>query len=535
VFAACTREAPAPAAPSAPVKRVVLGITSEPDSLCPHVADSAVGQELSAFVLRDLVMNDPQWRTVPDLAAALPLVNGAVATWTLKPDAKWSDGTRVSAADLDVTRALQTDPAFGVVGGRDVADQIASIAGAPRSPDGGAAVVVTWKQPVAFAADVRTHRPLPAHDARIKDVLAKKIPLKDSAFCRNPLADGPFTLREWRAGQDLTFARNDAYAPKARLDQVLVKIVPSSTALMTSLLAGEIDATFPNAGLSPVEAKRFVDEHPDRFALARAPGQVWTHIDVNLDDPWLKDVRVRQAIAHAIPRKRIFDAISGGLYDVSETYLPPLHWGHAQVDPIEFDVEKARALLDASGWKLAKGAVVRTNAKRERLALTLSAASGLKESEELLLLVKQALADVGIEVTLDLTPFKVFMGELAKKRKLPHLAFYAWVFDASTFGGSMWRSDRIPSEANGYKGQNYPGYMNDEVTRLLVETDASVDAAERAAKLARVQQILRADLPAIPMYFRPAVVVVRKGVTGIAPTGTLTPLAWNAQEWDVSP
>lgn len=520
-----------------PKKRLVLGVTSEPDSLCPLTAESAVGQEIAAFVARDLVLNDPSWRTAPDLAASLPttalLPDGTfTAAWTLRPDARWEDGTPVSRADVELAWRLQTDPARQTLAGRDTAEKIAAIADSP----GG--FTVTWRQPVAFAAELRTHRPLPAH-VLARDLVAPDgalRPLKEHPFCRKPLSNGPFRLVEWSAGQHLVFARNDAYAPRPLLDEVVVKVVPSTATLQTALVAGEIDATFSNGGLSPVEAQRFVTQHADAFELVSTPGQVWTHIDVNLDDPVLKDVRVREALAVALPREQIFTAISGGLYEVSHTYLPPLHWGHAAVPPIAYDPARARALLEEAGFAEdpAGGPRVRKG-DGAVLRFTLAAASGLQETEELLLLVRDALRQVGVEITLELTPFKVFNGALARGRATRQLAFYAWVFDGSTYGGSMWRDDRIPSEDNGFKGQNFPGYRNTDVTALLDAIDRSTDSVARTEMLARVQQALRRDLPAIPMYFRPAVVVVRKGVVGIKPTGTLTPLAWNAAVWDVAP
>jgi peptide/nickel transport system substrate-binding protein len=523
-------DAGAPASP----KRLVLALTAEPDSLCPLVAESAVGQEAAALVARDVVANDPSWKTVPDLAAALPEVttdpDGTMtAAWTLRSDARWEDGAPVTAKDVLFSWRLQTDPARQTVAGRDVAEKIQAI----RATAGGFSV--TWKEQNLFFAEVRTHRPVPAHvlEPLLLDDKKNLRPLKDHPYCKKPLSNGPFRLVEWAAGQHLLFSRNPHASPRPLLDEVLVRVLPSSTALMTALLAGEVDATFPNAGLSPVEAQRFVREHAPDFALVSTPGQVWTHIDVNLEDPILSDLRVREALALAIPRKQIFDAISGGLYEVSETYLPPLHWGHAVVEPIVHDPARAEQLLEAAGFsKQPDGARVRKDGAR--LRFTLHAASGLKESEELLLLVKDALAKVGVEIVLELEPFKVFNGALAKGRMTRQLSFYAWVFDGSTFGGSMWRTDRIPNDDNGWRGQNYPAYRNAEVTRLLDEVDRSVDAAVRKDKLGAVQRALRKDLPAIPMYFRPAVIVVRKGVTGLKPTGTLTPLAWNAAEWDVA-
>src|SRR5690606_31133377 len=100
---------------------------------------------------------------------------------------------------------------------------------------------------------------------------------------------------------------------------------------------------------------------------------------------------------------------------------------------------EAEALLEQAGWRRPDPKSPRQNAKGEKLRLQLAAASGQRDTERLLLAVAQQLEEVGIEAVLDLAPFPVFFGEKAKKRKLPHLAFYAWVVDESSNGAGLWR------------------------------------------------------------------------------------------------
>lgn len=544
VMLACARSAPGTSAPSraAPVvRRLVAVSTAEPETLSPFLAASGAAHEVIALVARDLVVTDASWARLPDRAAAVPswedgsaAVNAEklVVTWRIRDDARWQDGAPMSAADFVLGWRVQADLSQEVVVGRDDAQRIESM----RPAADGKSFVVTWREPNPFFAEPRVHRPLPAHVVAPRlDEGGRLRPLKDDPIAREPVSNGPFVLVEHVPGQHLSFRRNERFSPRPLLDEVVVKIAPSTTAALLLLQSGGAHLVLPSGGPSPVEAKAFVDAHGDRFALASAPGQVWTHIDVNLDDPWLKDVRVRRALAAAIPRQQIFDAISGGLYETAETYLPPRHWGHAKLAPLAYDPALARRLLDEAGWKTVGPDGVRSNERGERLSLRLAAASGQPETEQLLVLVRQALLDVGVEVTLDLRPFKVFFGEGARKRRLPHLAFYAWTLDGTSMGGALWRKDKIPTADNGWNGQNLPGWRNDEATALLERADRTLDLEERRRMLRRVQELVREELPAIPMYFRPVVVVHDRRVQGLRPTGTQTPLAWNASDWDWAP
>lgn len=537
--------APASSAPSrAAVTRIVAVSTVEPDVLSPLLSESGGAHEVMALFARDLVITDPTWNVVPDLAARVPsLDNGdakladgkLVVTWHIRDDAFWEDGQPVVAADFITGWRFQSDAAQETVVGRDDAQRIESIVAAGDATTA-RAFTVTWREPNPFFAQPRVHRPLPYHRMAKRIVTANgALPLlKSDPIARAPLSNGPFKLKEHAPGQHLLFVRNDAYRPRAVVDEVLVKIAPSASTALTMIAAHQADFVFPSGGPSPVEARAFATTSPTPVKLAQAPGQVWTHIDFNLDDPWLADVRVRRALAHALPREEMFRAISGGLYEVSHSYLPSKHWGHsATVAPLTFDVELARKLLDDAGFTAGPDGM-RRNPSGEALKLELAAASEVKESAELLQHCVKAWRDVGVDVVLDLRPFKVFFGEGARKRKLKHLSFYSWTLDGTSMGGALWRRDKIPSNDNGFKGQNLPGWKSDEATRLLIEADATMDLAARKQKLARVQELVRAELPAIPMYFRPVVVVHAASVQGIAPTGTLTPLAWNAHAWSKS-
>ena len=515
-------------APPAPTSRLTFGITAEPDSLCPLFSEGAPAAEVQGLLFRELVQRDASWRLVPDLADKVPVLGqDAVIVdqklrvhWRIKADARWSDNTPVSADDFLAALALMRDPRAEITAGRDIVDKLEALF--PDADRRGFTAV--WREVYPGFAEPRVHRALPAHLVTGKE-------LKRDPFCRHPIGNGPFSLVDWVPGQHLRFARNRAFVPRPHLDEVLVRIMPSTDVLASALRSGEVDATFAVAGLSPLEAQRVVQDAPDRLVAHRGRGNLWVHMDFNLDDPWLKDIRLRRAIALAIDRQGLLRGIFGDAYVVADSYLPTWHPHYSPTPPLPFDPQQARRLLDDAGWLLPPGGSVRENARGERLALQLAAASGQKDSEQLLALVQAALGDVGIEVSLDLKPFKVFFGENARRRKLPHLAFYGWNIDPGIAGGNLWRKDRIPSADNGFVGQNLPGWRDDEVTRWLLEADATLDEGIRRARIAAVQARFADALPAVPFYFRPPIVVAQRGVTGLLPTGTLTPLAFGAATW----
>ncbi len=520
-----------------PVKRLVFGVTAEPTTLVPLFASSAVESELGGLLFRELVKTTAAG-DVGDLAEQVPrLGQGAridasgrlVVEWTLRK-ATWSDGRPVSTDDVLAGWKIALADDQPVATGRDLARAVERI---DRIDDRRFRVV--WKAPHPSFASPRVHRILPAH--LVLDSSGQPIPMTRNAALRRPIGNGSFVWVDELAGAWLRFKkRADAVDVDVDVDvdEIVVKIVPSTEALASALISGDVDATLPQAGLAPTEATRLLAEHKGRFTVARAPGTTWVHLDFNLDDPILADVRVRRAIASALDRVTLVSAVAGDAYDIDEGFLPRQHPARVELPRIPFDRARAEALLDEVGLKRPAAGALRVRADGTAWQLQLAAASGQRDTERLLQLVQAALRDVGVDVVLDLRPFKVFFAEGAKKRKLPHLSVYAWTVDAESTGSSLWRADRIPSADNGWSGLNLPGWRNDEVTTLLTALESTIDVTARRVALARVQAVFLEEIPALSLYFRPAIVVARMGVSGLLPTGTSTPMAASASTWRVS-
>lgn len=534
LLTACDRPSPGrETTTTTPPTRLVFGVTAEPSSLVPLFGGSAVDSEVGGLLFRELVRSTTTG-DVGDLATSVPrLGDGAaiddagrlVVEWTLR-EARWSDGRPVTSADVVAGWKVALDQAQPITTGRDLARAIERIDIVDERR-----FKVVWRAPTPSFASPRVHRVLPAH--LVLDAAGQPVALAKSGYLRRPVGNGPFVLVDDVAGAWWRFRRR-ADATDVTVAEVLVKVLPSTEALTSALLTGDVDATLPQAGLSPTEAARLVADHPTRFALSRAPGTTWVHLDFNLDDPLLGDLRIRQAIAHAVDRVAIVTAIAGDAYDVDEGFLPRHHPARIALPRVPVDRARAEALLDEAGLKRPAPGALRLRTDGSPWQLQLAAASGQRDTERLLQLVQAGLREVGVDVALDLRPFKVFFAEGAKKRKLPHLAFYAWTVDADSTGASLWRADRIPSADNGWVGLNLPGWRNDEVTRLLTTLETTVEDTTRKAHLARVQVMFMSELPALSFYFRPSTVVARTGVSGLAPSGTASPMAATVAEWRVT-
>lgn len=523
LLCACTRAE----GPTTTKKRVVIGTTVEPDALQPLLTTSAGAMEVATLWSRGLSAFDPSWRVVADRAAEVPALGGGatlqedgalVVRWRIRDDAAWEDGAPLVADDFVFAWKRALDPAEEALE-KDVASRTALKAIAPKLLE------VRWAKPYPTFFEPRVHEVLPAH-------ATGPPPLAKDPRARRPLSNGPFRLVEHAPGRHMILARNERFAPRPLLDEIVVRFAGSTAGLAAMMEAGEVDVAPQTGGVTAAEAERLVAT--GRFDVVAAPSGAWAHVDMNLDDRVLRDARVRRALAAAIDRPQAVAGVFGPSYVVAESFLPPAHPLHAPVVAQPHDPALAERLLDEAGWRRPAPGAVRVDASGAPLSLVLSSASGQTEAERFLLVLQSQWRKVGVDVVLDLKPFPAFFSTAVKKRAFPHLAFYAWTMGPTTDGDSMWRADRIPSAENGWEGRNVPGWRDAEVTALLEASQREMDPAKRRALLARVQQRFVEELPAIPMYFKPAIAVVRKGVVGVRPTGTTTPTTWNAEAWDTT-
>ena len=115
--------------------------------------------------------------------------------------------------------------------------------------------------------------------------------------------------------------------------------------------------------------------------------------------------------------------------------------------------------------------------------------------------------DVGIEITIKNEPARVFFGETTKKRKFGGLALYAWVSSPESTPRSTLHSSMIPTEKNGWSGQNQPGWSNKKVDDLIEKLDGEFDNKKRIELAHEILKLYTAEAPVIPLYYRSDVAV----------------------------
>jgi peptide/nickel transport system substrate-binding protein len=491
---------PRSAAP--PPDTLVLGTTRDLATFDPAFTQLSSEQEVVRLLFRDLTTLDDAWALQPDLAAALPTVTssagGLVAAWTLRPGLKWSDGQPLTARDVRFGWRIEADPALAAVS-HDTAARVAAF-----EVQDDLRFKVRFRGPFADYAAPRVHAVLPEH--------AYPAPRPDRPFTgmgADPISSGPFRVKSHVPGQHLILERSPGWAgPTPGLARVVFRFFPSEDGFEAALATGAIHALGEASGLTPDRVGALRDRLADTHRVVVRDGGVLLHLDVRHDHPALGRPEVRRAVLAAVDRAGLAQVTYDGLATPAHGLFPPRHPGFDPSLPeVAHDPGAAKAVISAL-----------PEAER-RWALTLGA--GSQAAARAGAFLKASLEAAGAQVELRVVPMKVLFEAEAAGTHDP-LVLFAWRVRPDWDGASVVRSGGR---------QNPGGYASPAMDALVAQVEATVDPAARVPLLRAVEARFRAELPAIPLLFRQTVSVVPRGLEGWRPTGTATPVTWNAEAW----
>ncbi|WP_414447163.1 ABC transporter substrate-binding protein [Burkholderia sp. 22PA0099] len=452
-------------------------INPEPPVLVSIFQTTGPALVASSKVIEGLLAYDFDLHPRPQLATAWNVSpDGLKYTFTLRRNVKWHDGQPFTSADV----------AFSI-------ELLKSIH--PRGKSTFANVVrVSTPDPLTAVIDLSKPAPylikaLSAGESPIvpKHLYASGDPLTNP-HNNAPIGTGPFRFKSWTRGANIVYERNPDYwdAGKPYIDSLVFKVIPDAAARSAAFETGSLDL----GGENPVplsDLPRLI-QLPQLTLETRGYRflQPQGEIDFNLDHPILKDLRVRQAIAHAINPEIVQKTIAYGYADVSPTPITPASPYHdATLKPYAFDLALAEQLLDAAGHPRKNGGA--------RFALThdyLPYGDTHRRQAEY---VKSALARIGIEVTVRAQDLPSFLKRVYADRQFDFTSIGVnTLFDPSVGVQRLYWSKNFRP---GVPFSNAPHYSNPQVDTLLETASVETDDAKRTALFRQFQQIVYRDLP----------------------------------------
>lgn len=517
---------------------VVVGMAQEPDTLGRFSTMSAARVVENALFTFVAPYTD-RWQRQPMLVDRLPTLENGLwrllpggrmqVSWVIRRGFTWHDGRPVTALDFGFTYGVLRNPLVPGIS-RGVLNKVEHVL--VPDPQDPYTLIVRWKERYPFAGSLPFGEQivLPRHlleSAYLRD--PTRLPFY--SYWRAPIGNGPYRFVEWVPGSHITLEAYPTYPfGRPKIQRLIFRFILDSTVLQAAVITGGVDATeINNFG---IEQMIEIERRAPGAATFYTPSLRWERIGFNLDNEWLHDRRVRRAITLAIDREAIVQAVYGGKYQVAHTWLAPQHpASHPGVQRYRYDPAYARALLAEAGFTLGPDGILRDQEGR-RVEMTLVTTAGFSAREQVAQIIKAQLREVGIDLRIDLRPASVLIGTIIRRRQFPHMALWSTLFSPESTGYEGFHSSQVPSEANGWEGFNTMGWRNVENDRLLEAIAQELQQQKRIRLLRRQQEVFAEDLPALPLYFVPALTTARKALRGIRPTGLFGSfITWNTYEW----
>jgi peptide/nickel transport system substrate-binding protein len=307
-----------------------------------------------------------------------------------------------------------------------------------------------------------------------------------------PVGTGPYKMVEYVRGSHIRYERNERFfmPGKPEFDELILKIIPEPAARIAAFQNGEVDMIYHGA-LPMVEGDRLSKLRGVKVKKPSMRGPAYLAI-FNVRKAPLNEVKVRQAIAHAIDRQYLRDNVNAGYTIKMIGHVPPASLLHnANLKDYALDVATANRLLDEAGYpKKADGI---------RFTLDLLWPTHDNGVTKMAAVIEQNLAAVGIKLNL-----KPLDRATLNQRGYVGLQFdmivetYAQGPDPDLGVERLYNSNNIRTPPAPFT--NSSGYSNPEVDRLFDEQRVMVDATERKKIYDRIQEILWRDLPVLPIY-----------------------------------
>lgn len=460
--------------------------------------------EINLLLFNGLTGHDGDNAVIPALAKSWDFDEETCTyTFHLEEDVRWHDGEPFTAEDVQFTIEAIMDPENGSEN-------------APNFEDVEEITVIDdhtisfrLSAPNVAFLDYMTMAILPKHLLEGED-------MQTADFFRSPIGTGPYKLASWDEGQAITLEKNaDYFRGEPNIDTIVFKIVPDDNAKALQLRAGELDLAL----LTPKDAATFADE--EGFTCYDMETADYRGILFNFQNEyWQENRDLIPAVCYAIDREAIIDAVLLGQGMAAYGPLQRNIYNYEDVEHYDYDPEKARAVLEATGCVLGEDGFYTRNG--ETVGFVLSVGAGDQVRIDMAQIVAQQLREIGMDVTVDIPAQVDWSGQMA------YLIGWGSPFDADDHTYKVFGTD---------KGANYSGYSNADVDRYLTEARESDDPAVRAEAYANFQKALAADPAFAFICYIDANYVADASITGIDADTVMghhgVGIFWNVAEWTI--
>lgn len=444
---------------------LIVAMLSEAPSTDPHMATDVTSSTITTHLYDTLVKYDKDLKIQPSLAESWKAIDDVTWEFKLRKGVKYTDGSEFNASVVKANIDRLLDP--------KVASPRAAIVNMIKEVKvvDDSTVQITTMFPFSPILAHLTHSGVGMISAEAikKDYEKVNAGEKPGTYLtKNPAGTGAFKLESWNQGQDMKLVRSDTYwGTKAKIDSVTFKVVSEAATRIAELETGYAHIMDQ---VSPSDMKR-VEDLPNA-SLNRQASLSLAYVGFNMTKKPFDDVRVRQAISMAINKEEIISGIYQGTGLAPVGPLAPVVNGFDEsVKPIEYNLDKAKALLKEAGLEKGFSTTIWTNDNPDRVKIAEYVQNKLKA--------------LNIEVKIEVLEWGAYLAQTAEAKH--DMFILGWVTATADADYGLYLL--FHSSAAGTPG-NRTFTKDPELDKLLDDARKENDPDKRKAMYKTVQEKL---------------------------------------------
>jgi len=421
-------------------RSLVFAVAQAPVNLDPRYATDAASERINRLIYQRLVEFDASSREVPGLAS-WQMLDAQHYRFVLRQAAMFHDGTPLTAADVKATY-----------------ESLLQLKNSPHTAEFKHIRQITT--PDAHTIDFALSRPDAHFAARlIVGILPAHLIAAGHEFGHAPIGSGPFKLDHWQSELQLTRVSDGL---KVRFDEV-----KDPNVRVLKLKRGEADLI---QGDLPPELVKYLQKQRN-VTVKTGIGANYSYLGLNVQADFLRDVRVRRAIAHAIDTQAIIDKVMVSHSRQANAILPPEHYaGNATLQPYTYQPALAKQLLQSAGVQLPLTLIYKTSTDPQRVRLAT--------------ILQAQMQEAGIDLQIKSLDWGTFFADVQKGNF--QLYGLTWVgIKTPEIYSKVFGSDNFPPQ-----GFNRGRYQDATLDQLLQKEDWPA-----------VTQRIHNELPVIPLWY----------------------------------
>lgn len=453
---------------------IVIADSADAATMDPHAANDGYSARVFNHIYDSLMRQTPDLGIEPALAESWEYASDTEIIFHIRHGVKFHNGDELKASDVKFSIDR-------MVSSPQVGSYFSKITEAAVIDD--------------YTVSVQTSEPYAPLMFNLAGtygsiVSEKAVTEAGDSYNENPVGTGPMKLKEWAANDHISLIRNDEYwkcTPVAT--SITIRVIPENSSRTIALQAGEVD--FLQATPS-IDVDRILED--ENLKTENYLSQSAAYLGFNCQKAPFDNVKVRQALNHAVDKDAVIDVILEGKGQPIHTVLAPdMPGANNDINYYPFDMEKAKALLAEAGYP-----------NGFKTSINVSGDANNKTAQ----LIQANFAQLGVEMEINVMEFGTLLEMLSLGQHDMYIISYGAAGNPDSTMSNVFHSASSPASGNRSL------YSNPDVDELTDKARKTMAWEDRDPIYKEIQELIMADAPVIPLYAQQSFFAMNKNMEG---------------------